>query len=381
MLAVVRSSAEQSNSSIIFGDRLILKLFRKQQEGPNPDCEIGRYLAEKAHFERIPPFAGSIEYIREGAENSTLAMLQGLVPNQGDGWQWTLTELQRFFEQAAPVAFPAEAGLVTGKSLMDLSDAPPVEVARDQFGLYLDSAAVLGRRTAEMHLALACPSDDPVFGTKMMTAADLQELAKELEAHAAHVFDRLKQSLSKLPDDMVEQAGLVLSRRRQLLGMFRELETRGISAGRARIHGDYHLGQVLRVKSDYVIIDFEGEPARSLAERRAKQSPLKDVAGMLRSFFYAAWVGLQNYTARRPDDSAKIAQWAILWERATSAEFLRAYRETSGSASFLPPEPGAFAVLLDAYLLDKVLYELLYELNNRPAWVGIPLRGILTMQP
>ncbi len=303
-LAVVRGSAEQSNSSILFGDRLILKLFRRQQAGLNPDCEIGRHLTEEVRFDRIPPFNGSIEYTPEGSETSTVAMLQGLVPNQGDGWQWTLAELQRFFEQTAPIAFPAEAGIAAGKSLLDVSEAPQSELAREHFGLYLESAAVLGRRTAEMHLALACPGGDPAFEPEMTTAEDLRALADELEAHAAHVFDGLKQSLSNLIDDAVEQAALVLSRRRHLLGRFRELESSGIRAARIRIHGDYHLGQVLRVKSDYVIIDFEGEPARPLAERRAKQSPLKDVAGMLRSFSYAAWAGLQNYTALRPDISS-----------------------------------------------------------------------------
>ena len=177
VLTVVRASAEQNNTSVIFGDRLILKLFRRQQEGPNPDCEIGRYLTEKTQFDRIPPFAGSIEYTREGAGSSTLGMLQGLVANQGDGWQWTATELQRFFEQTAPLPFPAEAMPAIEKPLMDLSETPPMELARDSFGLYLDSAAVLGRRTAEMHLALACPSDDPAFGMDRMTAADFRELA------------------------------------------------------------------------------------------------------------------------------------------------------------------------------------------------------------
>jgi maltose alpha-D-glucosyltransferase / alpha-amylase len=379
-LAVVRSSAEQSNSSIIYGDRLILKLFRRQQAGPNPDCEIGRYLTEQAHFDRIPPFAGSLEYLREGAETSTLAMLQGLVANQGDGWQWTLSELQRFFEQTATVALPAEAGPSPEKTLMELSDTPPLELAREHCGLYLDSAATLGRRTAEMHLALAAPGGDPAFAIEEMSAADLNQLASTLREHASNVFDGLKRSLSTLPDDAVEQAGLVLGRRRQLLDGFHQLAAGGFSAWRTRIHGDYHLGQVLRAKGDYVIIDFEGEPARSLAERRSKQCPLKDVAGMLRSFSYAAWAGLQNYTARRPDDFVKLEPWARLWERATAAEFLRAYRETSRGAAFLPPEREAFGLLLDAYLLDKVLYELLYELNNRPAWVQIPLRGILAMQ-
>ena len=149
---------------------------------------------------------------------------------------------------------------------------------------------------------------------------------------------------------------------------------------RTRIHGDYHLGQVLRVKGDYVILDFEGEPARPLAERRAKYSPLKDVAGMLRSFSYAAWAALLTYTGRRSGDFAQMEPWARLWEREISAEFLRAYRATAGDAPFLPDTTEALRILLDAYLMDKALYELSYELQNRPAWVQIPLRGILSFQ-
>jgi maltose alpha-D-glucosyltransferase/alpha-amylase len=145
------------------------------------------------------------------------------------------------------------------------------------------------------------------------------------------------------------------------------------------VHGDYHLGQVLRVKTDYVILDFEGEPARPLAERRAKHSPLKDVAGMLRSLSYAAYAGLINYTARRPEDLERLEPWARLWERSSGAEFLRAYRETAAGAAFLPPEENDFRRLLSAHWLDKALYELSYELNNRPSWIRIPLMGILSL--
>jgi maltose alpha-D-glucosyltransferase/alpha-amylase len=148
---------------------------------------------------------------------------------------------------------------------------------------------------------------------------------------------------------------------------------------RIRIHGDYHLGQVLRVKTDFVILDFEGEPARPLAYRRSKQCALKDVAGMLRSFSYAAYATLINYTARHPEDLATLEPWARFWERSVAAEFLRAYRQAARGANFVPADESDFQNLLDAFLLDKALYEVLYELNSRPAWVRIPLMGIMSL--
>jgi maltose alpha-D-glucosyltransferase / alpha-amylase len=202
---------------------------------------------------------------------------------------------------------------------------------------------------------------------------------KDIRDHAARVFDVLKENVSRLPDDIVECAGLVLSRRRLILERFRNPGADPIEGLLTRIHGDYHLGQVLRYRSDFIILDFEGEPARSLAERRAKQSPMKDVAGMLRSFSYAAYATLINFTARRPEDLGRLMPWARLWERSVSAEFLRAYRAISQGSNHVPSEAAAFRQLLDAYLLDKALYELLYELNNRPAWVRIPVEGILAL--
>jgi maltose alpha-D-glucosyltransferase/alpha-amylase len=305
-------------------------------------------------------------------------MLQGFVANEGDGWKWTVEELERYYENSAPIAIPE--GLEDQlRNPIELSERAPSQLARDHVGLYLDSAATLGRRTAELHFALGSPTDDPAFSPEPMTAADLQNLLADLRQKASNVFDVLKDSVSRLPDDLVETAALVLSRRRRILDHFGVLTGDGLLAQRSRIHGDYHLGQVLRVKTDYVILDFEGDPARPLAERRVKLSPLKDVAGMLRSFSYAAYATLINYTSRRPEDLARLAPWARLWEKSTAAEFLRAYRETAHGADFLPSDAGGFQKLLDAYVLDQALYELLSELNNRPAWVRIPLMGILAL--
>jgi maltose alpha-D-glucosyltransferase / alpha-amylase len=376
-LAVRRTSAEQSNTSLIFGDRFILKLFRRVQAGPNPDCEIGKYLTEQAHFEAIPPFAGAVEYAPAAGEPSTLAMLQGLVANQGDGWTLTLEELARYYETCATATFPEDQKVPAG-DLMDLAAQPPAQSARDHVGLALDAAASLGQRTAELHLKLASAVDDPAFAPEPLSPVDLDNLLTGLRTEATRVFDLLKDNVAGMPDELVDLAGLALSRRRPILDSFR-VPTEASLGQRIRIHGDYHLGQVLQVKTDFVILDFEGEPARPLAERRAKFSPLKDVAGMLRSLDYAAYAGLIAYTARRPQDWESLEPWARLWERSTGAEFLRAYCATAAGAAFLPSDQAGFRKLLGVFLLNKVLYELSYELNNRPAWVRIPLLGILAL--
>jgi maltose alpha-D-glucosyltransferase / alpha-amylase len=376
---VQRSSAEQSNSSILFGDRFILKLFRRQQAGPNPDCEIGQYLTQQAHFENVPAFLGSIDYVPQTGESSTAAMVQTFVANEGDGWKLTVEELERFYETNAPVAFPADGEAAGTTDFVELSEQPASQVARDHVGIYLESAAALGRRTAALHMALALPSADLAFAPEPLTVADLNTAFAELRQRASAAFDVLKENLAQLPDDLVELAALLLSRRRNILDRFRPFAGEELRAQRIRIHGDYHLGQVLRVKTDYVIIDFEGEPARPLSERRSKQSPLKDVAGMLRSFSYAAYSTLMNYTTRRPEDLTRLEPWAQLWERSSAAEFLRAYREAARTSEFLPAGKEAFRRLLDVYLLDKALYELRYELNNRPTWLRIPLMGLLSL--
>jgi maltose alpha-D-glucosyltransferase / alpha-amylase len=378
-MPIRRGSAEQSNSSVLFGDKLILKLFRRFQPGPNPDSEMEKFLSEKARFERVPPFAGAIEYdCNPGArEPTTLGMLQGLVENEGDAWKWTLEEVERYYENCAGSVFPADA-LGEEQDLVTLSERPVPQMARDHVGIYLDAAAMLGRRTGELHRALATPVDDPAFKPEPLTERDVQNLLDNWREQATDAFHVLKDSVSRLPDDAVEQAALVLARRREFLNRLQLAAGEAGQGMRIRIHGDYHLGQVLRVKADYVILDFEGEPSRPLAERRAKQSPLKDVAGMLRSFSYAGYATLMNWSARRGEDATRLEPWARLWERSAAVEFLRGYREATAGADFLPANPATFRRLLEGFRLSKALYEVLYELNNRPAWVRIPLMGILS---
>jgi maltose alpha-D-glucosyltransferase/alpha-amylase len=387
-------SAEQSNTSILYDGRLIMKLFRRLQPGENPDTEIGRFLTEVAHFPRIAPFLGDIRSVAqdgsETGETTTLAMLQGLVQNEGDGWQWTLDELSRFYDSCATCPVPHEIGVFPTFT----AEAAIPETAREHAGLYLEGAALLGRRTAEMHIALATPTENTAFRAEPFSAADLAADATRIEAQIARSLEALRRGMTTLPtgigdtsdsDSTSDIAALILSQRRDLLARARLLtgETPEFVGKRIRIHGDYHLGQTLRSKADFVILDFEGEPARSLEERRAKQSPLKDVAGMLRSFSYAAYAGLNAFTQRRPsnnpNDARNLEHWTQLWLNAVSTEFLHAYKTTIAESPRLIPEPAQAQILLNAYLLEKALYELLYELNNRPTWVRIPLAGILAL--
>ena len=380
ILPPTRGAVEQSNTSVRFGGRLILKVFRRQQPGPNPDVEVIGYLSDHTRFTHVPPFAGAIDYVASQGEPSTLAMLQGLVANQGDGWTWALEELDRYYETAAPLPTPDTlASEMVATSLVDLAAGPDNELAREYVGLALDSASTLGRRTAELHRALAT-GDTPAFKTTPLSGGELIALADELRTHASQIFDRLRARLAELPDDVVELGALVLGRRRALLARFDPIASISEPAGwRTRIHGDFHLGQVLRARADFIILDFEGEPNRPLTERRARHSPIKDVAGMVRSFSYAAWNGAFARTARRPEALSQLEPWAHLWERSMATAFLRAYREASAKQPSVPAHDEVWRVLLDAYILDKVLYELAYELDNRPTWIRVPLTGILAL--
>jgi maltose alpha-D-glucosyltransferase/alpha-amylase len=379
-LPVRHGSAEQSNTSILYGDRFILKVVRRQEPGLNPDAEIGEYLTDEARFEPAPPFAGLIEYESQpDAEAQTLGILQGFVANEGDGWTSTVEELNRYFENCARLPFPSELRPEL-RDVMDVPEGPPNQRARDHVGIYLDSAITLGRRTAEMHLALASAINEAAFAPESITADDLKQLFDDLRQRGSRVFDVLKERVPFLPDDAVEIAAGVLSRRSRLLDYFDVRRLDSFRGCKIRVHGDYHLGQVLRVKTDFVILDFEGEPARPLRERRAKQYALKDVAGMLRSFSYAVYSTLISYTSRHPESFASLEPWARLWERCVAREFLRAYRETAREAPFLPSNAADFREMLQVFLIDKALYEVLYELNARPAWIRIPLMGIMSVR-
>lgn len=375
---------EQSNTSIFYGDRLILKLFRRLESGVNPDLEIGAFLTEKTTFGNAPPVAGALEYRRqqtEVGEPVTLALLQAFVPNQGDAWRHTLEVLSVYLATAlAQPAAAAPALPLPQQPLLDLAEAGIPEPVQALIGPYLDSARLLGRRTAELHLALASDSSDPAFAPEPFSLAYQQALQQSMCSLNGRVMHLLRDRLTSLPAAAQAAAQQVLAREAEIAGRFDSLLERQLSGLRTRIHGDYHLGQVLYTGQDFMIIDFEGEPARPLSERRQKRSALQDVAGMLRSFHYAAYAAYftqAEQLAGQPEALARLEAPRRFWHRWVSLAFLQAYLQAAGDAAFLPHSREDLRLLLDAYLLEKAVYELGYELNNRPDWVRIPLQGIL----
>jgi maltose alpha-D-glucosyltransferase/alpha-amylase len=367
------ASAEQSNTSILYDERYILKLYRRLQQGENPDVEIPRFLTDVAHFNNIPAYLGHLR----GNNGETLAFLQAFAPNQGDGWQWMMEELTRYYESVANCPAPERLG----DAATFISKAVVAPEVREHSALSLDAAALLGRRTAELHLALATPTDDPAFCAEAFTPNDLAADSTRIHAQIVSALDAMKLHLAQVPSDLMDRAASLLSQRKELLDRAHTLATASPYrfGRRIRIHGDYHLGQVLRAKDDFLIVDFEGEPARPLEERRRKQSPLRDVAGMMRSFSYAAFAALDLHRQRHPESAAALEIWATAWERAASAAFLSNYREVIATNPELLPQPEQAQAMLLAFLLEKALYELLYELNNRPSWLRIPLGGVLSL--
>jgi maltose alpha-D-glucosyltransferase/alpha-amylase len=269
-------------------------------------------------------------------------------------------------------------------------DAHPTRAVQDVMSGYLDTAVTLGRRTAEMHLALASDASDRAFAPEPFTSEDLSAVTMDAAGHAQKVMDALQAAVERsadnparaqtpMPDDVAAQAKRLLRVRGALMDAIDRIPTLEFTASKIRVHGDYHLGQVLWSEGDFYILDFEGEPGRPMAERRQKQSPMKDVAGMLRSFGYAAYAGLFAHTSSRPAEFTRIEPWARLWQTWASAAFLRGYFRTTSNALFVPGEHSQRDALLRLFVLDKALYELNYELNNRPDWVRIPLRGVLEL--
>jgi len=372
--SVVR--AEQSNTSVIYGSQFILKLFRRVDEGLNPDLEIGRFLTEKTTFANVPAVAGAIEYRRRKGELMTLAILQEFVPNTGDAWSYTLDTLTHYFERA--LAHPdAQATAIPQKPLLDMLDDDTPALLGELTGSYLESARLLGQRTAELHMALGSSPDDPDFAPEPFSTLYQRSVYQSMQSHTSQVFALLRDRLKRLPEGLQGEGQRVLDMEGEVRRHFRSILQRKINAMRIRIHGDYHLGQVLYTGKDFFIIDFEGEPARPLSERRFKRSPLRDVAGMLRSFHYAAFAPLLGQVSTiRPEDFPALEPWAQYWYAWVSATFLKAYIEVAQDAPFLPKERVHLHVLLEVFLLEKAVYELGYELNNRPDWVKVPLRGI-----
>ena len=356
-LATGAPLTQGSNTALRCGERLFLKLYRRLRPGVNPEAEIGRFLTEVAHFSHIAPVAGVVEYHREGAEVQTLALLQAFVMNQGDGWDYTVNYLMRFLQDQRGAA-PAGA---------------------DAHGAYLAIVRTLATRTAELHCALATATEDPAFAALPATAADVRAWRERAANAVDTTFALLESARAHLPPAAQAQAAELLAARARLLERIGARATDAeVRALKIRVHGDYHLGQVLVVRNDFVIVDFEGEPARTLAERREKQSPLRDVAGMLRSFAYARRAALIGTTPQSAEDSARWEALLEQWELSTRETFLRVY-DALARACHLYESFAAMQPLLSLFEIEKALYELRYELGNRPDWAVIPLRALTAM--
>jgi maltose alpha-D-glucosyltransferase/alpha-amylase len=382
-LPLRRPGGEQSNTSLTFGDRLILKLFRRFEPGPNPDVEIGEHLTTHTAFRRAPQVAAWIEYEEPGETVAHLAVAQQFVKSQADGWHHALDELDRFYEEVQVRDAPTPE-VLSAVPLFELAAVPTPSAITDLAGGFIDSAQLLGRRTAELHLALSSDTRAESFAPQPFRRQDLDQLIADAIGQGRHARELMDAKRATLPADVLADADGVLARATGALHRRHEAQKGDpieIQAARTRVHGDYHLGQVLWAEGDFYILDFEGEPARPLHERCEKETPLKDVAGMLRSFSYAAYAALFNRTAGRTHEFARLEPWAQGWARWASASFLRGYLSAAGAAPIVPTDPVRRADLLDLLLLDKALYELNYELNNRPEWVRIPLRGLADLLP
>jgi trehalose synthase-fused probable maltokinase len=349
--------AEQTNTSIVYGDAYILKVVRRLDDGASPDLEMGEMLTA-AGYTHAPEVAGAAELVREGREPATLAILHRFVPNRGDAWSYMLGVIGRH---------------VASTSATDAADAN-------------GRVRLLAERVASMHLALASRGDAPLFAPEPLAREERAALADAVRASLRRAFATLAARLAatppSLPPDAVAVVKALVPREAELEERLRRFvdEEPGGGAWKTRVHGDLHLGQVLFTGDDFMIIDFEGEPARPLAERKAKRSPLADVAGMLRSLHYAS---ISAARAIQPSSPA-VDRAAAAWHDAARDAFLEAYlaRVRAGStrerarARFLPDDPVALRAMLDFYLLEKCVYEVHYEIDNRPDWVAIPAAGL-----
>ena len=371
---------EQSNSSVLYGNRWIMKVYRRLYVGENPDLELSRYLSETRKFPHTPRTAGFIEYRPALGSPSTVAIVQEQVENSGDAWQLTVDELGRFFERI--ITSEQDEQLLR---LQPAADHLPADVVappevHEQIGPYLEWAALLGTRTGEMHNALGHQTRDEAYSPEPFSQLYQRSLYQQVRSDVQRAMQSLRRwQRNHEPGPQVQQ---LLELEPVLLERARQVARGRMAGARIRIHGDYHLGQVLYTGRDFVIIDFEGEPARPLSERRIKRSPLRDVAGMLRSFHYAAFahLTLPDFGAWvRPEDAETLVPWADWWYRWVTGTYLNAYLAEMAGSELLPSDPAEIEILLDSLLLQKAMYEIGYELQSRPDWLAIPVRGALEL--
>jgi maltose alpha-D-glucosyltransferase/alpha-amylase len=374
-------AVEQSNTSVVFGSKLVMKMFRRAQEGVNPDLEMGEYLTDVAGYEHTAALFGAAEYSKGKGEPRTIGLLNAFVVNEGDTWRYSLDALSLYYEQAI-AEIPDHDAVVPGwGDVLGLVDTEPPPLVRDAIGPYFDSIRLLGERTAEMHLALASGTSD-AFRPEPFTTLYQRSLLQSMRAQLRPTLTMLRRALSTLDDNGQRDGQTVLDGEAFLLDAFSALTSHRIDTHRIRVHGDFHLGQVLHAGRDFVIIDFEGEPSRAPTERRIKKTGLADVAGMLRSFQYAARAGLLAHADRglvTTEHLPAFERREQLWQMWITIGYLTGYLSVTEGTPIVPDDPADLLTLLSAYTLDKALYEVRYDLAHRPDWAPIPLHGIVQL--
>ncbi|MFT5165903.1 MAG: maltose alpha-D-glucosyltransferase/alpha-amylase [Saprospiraceae bacterium] len=370
--------AEQSNTSVIYNNQFFFKIYRKLDTDVNPDLELVRFLSEKTAFKNSPRYGGGIEYFDNTTRRFTiLGLLQDKIPNQGEAWTSTLESLTRYYEKvSSKISKSQQIPDLIYKDRFYFENLP--ETHQKLIGSVMNERVVkLAQRTAEMHIALAANQEEKDFEPERFTEHYQRSIYSGHRKLVAEKLDALASRLETLPKHIRQEAQKILDLRPQILECFSEIYSKKINATKIRIHGDYHLGQVLFNGKDFYIIDFEGEPLHSISERRLKKTPFKDVAGMIRSFHYAAFGQLvlnQNY---RQEDMAFLEDWAAQWFHYINQIFLTAYYDAVEGQSFMPKNKEAREMLLRIYTLEKAIYEVGYEMGSRPNWLRIPIRGVL----
>jgi maltose alpha-D-glucosyltransferase / alpha-amylase len=370
-------SSEQSNTSVIFSNKGILKLFRRVEEGKNPEVEIGQILT-KQKFQSTPKLIGYMQYKPPGSESATIGVFEEFIRNEGNAWSLFAGEFERFLERTARHN-PSEFSKLIGLTALEVESMQIPETLLDLVTLpFVEKVTLLGKRTAEFHLALLSEKDDPDFAPEPFGYLEAVATSQSMISHANRTFQQAFRAYT-LNDKVRIELDVLSQYQADVVNRLKTLRQIKSNLVRSRTHGDYHLGQVLNTGKDFVIIDYEGEPARSLDDRRSKRLALRDVAGMLRSFDYAARSHSLEQDKSTKEEKAAAANredWAELWAAVIGAIFLHSYLKETKATQLVPSDRAALSIILDAYLLEKSIYELSYELNNRPDWITIPIKGI-----
>ncbi len=350
---------DQSNSSVVVDGKYIVKIFRRVASGIHPEIEIGRFLVDVAHFQNVPALLGSVE-LAEGDTHTALAVVHDFVQNQGDAWSVTSAALDRFIDEQ--------------RLLPDETAAENSETAA-----MLQRMRQIGRRTAELHLALSSRNDIPAFAPEPIGAGDSARWTDALLAQARSTFALLERGLKSLPEAASSLAERLLASREAVTAYIEAGRNSIYNGMKIRHHGDFHLGQVLIAKDDAYILDFEGEPRRPLQDRRSKEPPARDVAGFLRSIDYAASSAIYRAPNLSSDEGVTLTRRTRAWGEKLAKAYWESYREALGDTRLWPADEAGTGGLLNLFLLEKALYEIEYELTNRPAWAHIPIEATLRM--